>query len=204
DPDERHWLSPPRLDLKLQANGILIERLIGSGFARGPCSFNAHAHGTTESLALEVDFTGPRVITVLGEKVRLPTDAKLRLDGSTIDLGNLPLGGPGESAFITSGRIGLSGRLALDVGVFRFPIERLPGISGTTLPVGGSISGGVRIGGEPRAPALSGQFTLAGVTVAKTSLGGGTIEIVPERHGAVRARGHLLDASATHGRPDPK
>jgi hypothetical protein len=204
DPDERQWLSPPRLDLRLQANGILIERLIGSGFARGPISFNAHAHGTTESLTLEVDFTGPRVITVLGEKVRLPTAAKLRLDGSTIDLGNLPLGGPGESAFITSGRIGLSGRLALDVGVFRFPIERLPGISGTTLPVGGSISGAVRIVGEPRAPALSGQFTLAGVTVANTSLGGGTIEIAPERHGAVRARGHLTDAIAIDGRLAPK
>ena len=204
DPDERHWLSPPRLDLKLQANGILIERLIGSGFARGAISFNAHAHGSTESLALAVDFTGPRVITVLGEKVRLPTEANLRLDDSTIDLGNLPLGGPGESALITSGRIGLSGRLALDVGVFRFPIDRLPGISGTALPVGGSISGAVRIVGEPRAPALSGQFTLAGVTIAGTSLGGGTIDIKPERNGAVRARGHLTDAIAVDGRLAPK
>ena len=204
DPDQRNWLSPPRLDLKMQGKGIQIERLIGSGFARGAISFDAHAHGTTETLALDLTFSDSRVITVLGEKLRLPTQASLRLDDSTIDLGNLPLGGPGESAFITSGRIGLSGRLALDVGVTRFPIARLPGLSGTTLPVGGSISGSVQIAGEPKAPALSGQFTLTDVTVAKTLLGGGTIAITPERHGAVRARGTLTDAIAIDGRLAPK
>ena len=204
DPGERTWLSPPRLDLTFQGKGIQIERLIGSGFARGAMSFDAHAHGTTDTLAVDLVFSDPRVITVLGEKVRLPTQASLRLDDSTIDLGNLPLGGPGDSSFITSGRIGLSGRLALDVGVTRFPIARLPGISGTTLPVSGSISGSVRITGEPRAPALSGQFTLADVAVAKTSLGGGTIAITPERRGAVRARGHLTDAIAIDGRLAPR
>jgi hypothetical protein len=204
DTEQRSWLSPPRLDLTLQGKAIQIERLIGSGFARGAISFDAHAHGTTETLALDLTFSDPRVITVLGEKVRLPTQAGLRLDDSTMDLGNLPLGGPGESAFITSGHIGLSGRLALDVGVTRFPIARLPGISGTAIPVGGSISGSVRIVGEPRAPALSGQFTLADVTVANSPLGGGTIAITPERHGAVRARGKLTDAIAIDGRLAPK
>jgi hypothetical protein len=204
DPEARSWLSPPRLDLTLQGKGIQIERLIGSGFARGAISFDARARGTTEDLTLAVDFRDPRVMTVLGEKVRLPTQANLHLRGSTIDLGNLPLGGPGESSFVTSGHISLSGKLALDVGVVRFPIARLPGISGTALPVGGSISGGVRIVGEPKAPSLSGQFTLADVTVAKTSLGGGTIDITPERRGAVRARGHLTDAIAIDGRLGPK
>jgi hypothetical protein len=204
DPDARNWLSPPRLDLTLQGKGIQIERLIGSGFARGAISFDARAHGSTEDLTLDVAFLDPRVMTVLGEKVRLPTNANLRLNGSTIDLGNLPLGGPGESSFVSSGHIGLSGKLALDVGVVRFPIARLPGISGTSLPVGGSISGGVRIVGEPKAPSLSGQFTLTDVTVARTSLGGGTIDITPERRGAVRARGHLTDAIAIDGRLGPK
>jgi len=204
DVDERHWLSPPRLDLTLQGGGLQIERLIGSGFARGPISFRAHAHGTTEDLTLALAFSDPRVLTVLGEKVRLPAEAELRLDNGTIALGNLPLGGPGDSALIASGRIALSGRLALDVGVVRYPIARLPGLSGTALPVGGSISGSVRITGEARAPALSGAFTLTGVTVGKTALGGGTIAIAPERHGAVRARGHLTDAIAVDGRLAPK
>jgi len=204
DTDARNWLSPPRLDLTLQGKAIQIERLIGSSFARGAISFDAHAHGTTETLALDLKFSDPRVITVLGEKVRLPTQAGLRLADSSIDLGNLPLGGPGESAFITSGHIGLSGRLALDVGVTRFPIARLPGLSGTTLPVGGSISGSAQITGEPKAPALAGEFTFADVSVAGTPLGGGTIAITPERHGAVRARGTLTDAIAIDGRLAPK
>ncbi|HMF44529.1 MAG TPA: hypothetical protein VKQ32_27835 [Polyangia bacterium] len=204
NPEERHWLLPARLDLKVQGSGLQIERLIGSGFARGALSFRARVHGTTDELALDMTFVDPRVITVLGEAVRLPTTAELHLDHSTIELGNLPLGGPGDSALIASGRIGLSGRLALDVGVVRYPIARLPGLSSTSLPVGGSISGGVRIVGKPTAPSLAGQFTLAGVTFARTSLGGGTIEITPERNGAVRARGHLADAIAIDGRLAPK
>jgi hypothetical protein len=204
DPAQRHWMSPPRLDLTLHGSGLALERLIGSGFARGALSFRAHAHGTTEDLALDLAFLDPRVLTVLGEKVRLPAKAELRLNGATIDLGNLPLGGPGDSSLITSGRIGLSGQLAIDVGVVRYPISKLPGLSGTSLPVDGSISGGVRIVGKPKEPALSGQFTLAGVTIANTSLGGGTIVITPERQGAVRARGHLADAIAVDGRLAPK
>jgi hypothetical protein len=204
DPDARSWLAAPRLDLTMQGAGVQIERLIGSTFATGTISFRAHARGTTETLTLDLAFSDPMVITVLGEKVRMPARATLRLDDSVIDLGNLPLGGPGGSSFICSGRIALSGRLALDVGVVRFPIARLPGLSGTTLPVGGSISGGVRIVGEPRAPALSGQFALRDVTVAKTSLGGGTIEITPERRGAVRAHGQLTDAIGVDGRLAPK
>jgi len=204
DPDKRHWLSPVRLDLTLQGSGLQIERLLGTGFARGALSFRAHVQGTTEDLALGMTFVDPRVITVLGESVRLPASAELHLKDSTLDLGNLPLGGPGDSALIASGRIGLTGRLAIDVGVVRYPIARLPGLSGTSLPVGGSISGNVRMVGKPQAPALSGQFTLAGVTFAKTSLGGGTIDITPERKGAVRARGHLVDAIAIDGRLAPQ
>ena len=204
DPEKRRWLSPTRIDLTLQGSGLQLERLIGSGFARGALTFRAHVHGTDDDLALDLALVDPRVITVLGEPVRLPANATLRLKASTLDLGNLPLGGPGDSALIASGRIGLSGRLAIDVGVVRYPIARLPGLSGTSLPVGGSISGGVRIVGKPTEPSLSGQFTLAGVTVAKTSLGGGTIDITPERKGAVRARGHLADAIAIDGRLAPQ
>src|SRR5262249_33253560 len=56
DVDERHWLSPPRLDLTLTASGIQIERLIGSNLATGALSFRARARGSTNDLGLDVDF----------------------------------------------------------------------------------------------------------------------------------------------------
>ena len=93
----------------------------------------------------------------------------------------LPLGGPGSSALIVAGRIARSGRLALDVGIRRFPIARLPGILGTTLPVAGAISGAVRIIGEPRTPALSGDLTLADVSYGGRRARRRHLTIAPER-----------------------
>jgi hypothetical protein len=200
DPDERQWHTPPRMDLALQGSGIQIERLIGSGFARGSLSFRAQARGSAEDLALEITFSDAEALTVLGERVRLPPRAALRLRESGIAIENLPLGGPGGSVLICSGQIAASGRLALDVGVVRFPLARIPGILGTTLPVAGSISGSVRIVGQPRAPALSGDVALTDVSYAGYPLGGGTIVLSPESKGGVRARGHLIDAIAVDGR----
>ena len=204
DQEERRWLAAPRLDLKLQAKGIQIDRLIGSRFAGGALTFRAHVHGNTDNVALDVEFSEASALTVLGERVRLPARATLRVAESTIMLADFPLGGPGESMLICAGKIGLSGRLALDVGVRQFPIGRLPGIVGTTLPVAGSVSGAVRIVGEPRLPALSGEVTLADVSYGGRALGGGTIKITPEAKGAVRARGWLIDSIAVDGRLAPR
>ena len=204
DRDERSWLAAPRLDLTLQAKGIQIDRLIGSRFAGGALTFRAHVRGTTDDVALDVEFSEASAFTVLGERVRLPARATLRVADSTIMLADFPLGGPGESMLICAGKIGLSGRLALDVGVRRFPIGRLPGIVGTTLPVAGSVSGAVRIVGEPRLPALSGEVTLADVSYGGRALGGGTIKLTPEAKGAVRARGWLINTIAVDGRLAPR
>jgi len=200
DPDERHWLSPPRLDLTLQGSGIQIERLIGSSLATGALTFRAHAQGPTNDLGLAVDFSEGAGVTVLGERVRLPAHAALRVGEGGITLADFPLGGPGSSVLIVGGRIGLSGRLALDVGIRQFPIGRIPGILGTKLPVAGDVSGAVRLVGPVRLPAVNGELTLAGVSFAGYDLGGGTIKLSPEAKGAVRARGQLVNAIAVDGR----
>ena len=62
----------------------------------------------------------------------------------------------------------------------------------------------MRIVGEPRLPALTGELTLAGVSYAGHALGGGTITLTPEAKGAVRARGRLIDTIAVDGRLAPK
>ena len=201
DMDERNWLSPPRLDLTLLGTGIQIEHLTGgSNLATGALTFRAHARGPTNDVALEVDFSDAGGVTVLGERVRLPAHASLRVGDDGVALADFPLGGPGSSVLIVAGRVALSGRLALDVGIRQFPIGHLPGILGTSLPVAGLVSGSVRIVGAARLPALTGELTLAGVSYAGHDLGGGTITITPEAKGAVRARGRLIDAIAVDGR----
>jgi hypothetical protein len=205
DTDARRWLPAPRLALALDARGIDVQRLLGVGFAHGSLSFHARARGTPDDLALDVGFTpAGGGLTVLGERVQLPARAQLRLGGDGLVIESLPLGGPDGSTLRCAGRIATSGRLALDVGVRGFPIARLPGLAVANLPIGGAISGAVKIGGEPRAPAVSGEVTLAGVAFRGQPLGGGTLAITPERGGAIRARGRLIDAIAVDGNLTPR
>ena len=125
--DERNWLSPPRLDLTLLGTGIQIEHLIGgSSLATGALTFRAHARGPTDDVALEVEFSDASGVTVLGERVRLPAHATLRVGDDGVALADFPLGGPGSSVLIVAGRIALSGRLALDVGIRQFPDRPSP------------------------------------------------------------------------------
>ncbi|HXU03069.1 MAG TPA: hypothetical protein VN903_19020 [Polyangia bacterium] len=199
DTDAHRWLSPPRLDLKLQGSGIQIERLIGSNLAAGALSFRAQARGPANDLTLEIEFVDTGGVTVLGERVRLPARASLRVGEDGIALADFPLGGPGSSVLIVAGHIGLAGRLALDVGIRQFPIDRIPGVLGTKLPVAGSVSGAVRVVGAPRIPALSGELTLAGISFAGHDLGGGTLALTPEGKGGVHVRGQLVQTIGVDG-----
>ena len=208
DPDAGGWLPAPRLALALDARGIDVQRLLGVGFAQGTLSFRAGVRGTPDDLAVDAGFSkagsGSTGLTVLGEPVELPARASLRLRGSGLIIESLPLGGPGGSTLRCSGRIDTSGRLALDVGVHGFPIARLPGLTGVGLPLSGAISGAVRIAGEPRAPAVSGNVTFTNVAFRNEPLGGGTLTVTPERGGAIRARGHLIEAIAVEGSLVPR
>lgn len=205
DTDAGRWLPSPRLELALQARGIDVQRLLGVGFAHGSLSFRAGARGTPDDLALDVSFTqAGGGLTVLGERIQLPQRASLRLGSSGLRIDSLPLTGPEGSSLRCAGRIDASGRLALDVGVRGFPIARLPGLAVSGLPVSGVISGAVRIAGEPRAPAVSGEVTFADVAFRGRRLGGGTLAITPERAGAIRARGRLIDAIAVDGTLTPR
>ena len=205
DPDAGGWLASPRLALALDARGIDVQRLLGVGFAQGSLTFHAGVRGTPDDLALDVGFSkAAGGLTVLGEPVELPARASLRLGGSGLVIESLPLGGPGGSTLRCSGRIDMSGRLALDVGVHGFPIARLPGLTGVGLPLSGAISGAVRIAGEPRAPAVSGNVTFTNVAFRNAQLGGGTLTVTPERGGTIRARGNLIEAIAVEGSLVPR
>ena len=134
DPDDRRWLAAPRLDLTLQAKGIQIDRLIGSRFAGGALTFRAHVRGNTEDVALDVEFSEASALTVLGERVRLPARATLRVADSTIMLADFPLGGPGEQRAHLRRQdraVGAAGARRRRTPV---PDRAAPGHLGTTLP----------------------------------------------------------------------
>ena len=205
DRDERSWLAAPRLDLTLQAKGIQIDRLIGSRFAGGALTFRAHVRGTTDDVALDVEFSEASALTVLGERVRLPARATLRVGRLHDRARGFSARRPGRRA--CSSAPARSGCRAGSRSMSASASSRSAGSrasSARRCPVAGSVSGAVRIVGEPRLPALSGELTLADVSYGGRALGGGTIKLTPEAKGAVRARGRLIDTIAVDGRLAPK
>ena len=208
DADAGGWLPSPRLALALDARGIDVQRLLGVGFAQGSLSFHAGVRGTPDDLALDVGFSnagsGLTGLTVLGEAVELPAHASLRLGG-----------------FGAGHRIAAAGRARRQHAALlrphrhirtagprrrraRLPNRAAPRPDGRGSAAVGRDSGAVRIAGEPRAPAVSGNVTFTNVTFRNEPLGGGTLTVTPERGGAIRARGHLIEAIAVDGSLVPR
>ncbi|HEY8927414.1 MAG TPA: hypothetical protein VIU64_23695, partial [Polyangia bacterium] len=204
DGARRAWLPSPEIALDIGASRVDLERLTGLGFARGNLAFTARLRGSPRALTLTLRFPEGSRVTVLDEPFSLPHQSTLRLGEAGIALGELRLLGPRGSALSAAGRIAFSGALALDVGITRFPLDRLPGFSRTELPISGLMSGQVHLAGDTGAPAVSGELALDPVTFQDRAVGGGVITIAPGPHGAIRARGRLIEGIAVDGGLTPR
>jgi len=198
------WLAAPELALDISASRVELERLTGLGFARGSLSFTARVRGSPRAMTLSLRFPEGSQLRVLDEPFALPRQTTLHLDGAGIALDGLRLDGPRGSIVATAGRIAFAGSLALQVSIARFPLDRLPGFSRTELPISGLMSAEVHLAGDAEAPSVRGQVSLAPVTFQDRPVGGGTIEITPGPRGAIRARGHLIDAIGIEGALTPQ
>lgn len=204
DPSRATWMEAPLVSLDIEASRLALERVTGLGLAHGTLSFSAQLRGAPNALSLGLRFPEGTRVSVLDEPFSLPRRATLRLTGTGVALETLRLGGPRGSELRSTGRIAFAGPLALDVAIDRFPLDRLPGLARTELPISGLVSGQVHLGGMAGAPAVKGQVSLDAVTFQGRRVGGGTVTITPGPGGAIRARGHLIDAIAVDGTLVPK
>jgi len=86
-----------------------------------------------------------------------------------------------------TGRFGWNGALDLAMSTRHFPIPGIPGVA--QLPLGGTLTGDVRLTGDVSRPGLEGLAKLAGFTIRETLFGDGSVRFTP---GA--------DASAVEGK----
>ena len=199
DRDEAGSMAPPRLDLILNARGLSAKQVLGETFVDGEVSFRARARGRLDDLSLELTFPARRSVRVLGEAFALPARVSLQLIDQELRISTLSLGGPRGSAVSLSGHVDTSGQFDFEIGVDAFPLDRLPGVANTALPLGGRINGHLRLSGELGQPALAGQIRLDAVTFQGRPVGNGQMTISPESRGAIRASGRLIEGIDVEG-----
>jgi hypothetical protein len=199
DRDGSGSMAPPRLDLTLNAQGLSAKQVLGETFVDGEVSFRARARGRLDNLSLELTFPAHRSVRVLGEAFALPARVSLQLIDQELRISTLSLGGPRGSAVSLSGQVDTSGQLDFEIGVEAFPLDRIPGVANTTLPLAGRLNGHLRLSGELGQPALAGQIRFDSVIFQGRPVGNGQMTISPESRGAIRASGRLIEGVDVEG-----
>ncbi len=196
-----HRFMPPVLDLALRADRISIEKLVGVHFVTGSVSLRARVAGPIHDLGVALGLPGRQAVIVLGERYGLPARARLRIadNGGRLQLDHVRLEGPKASVLEAGGSLTMGGELSLSVGVRDFPVERLPGLMQTGLPIAGRISGDIELAGDVAAPAISGKLALDPVTFQGRSVGGGALVVTPGPRGAIHVRGRIIDGIEGEG-----
>lgn|GEM_PF-2665812 len=199
DPLTSDWMPSPWFVLKVDAERIAFERIVGSDFAVGTVSLRAQARGTLQSLTLEASFAPHQRVRILGDSFSLPSTITASLDTARLEVAPLILHGQSGSALGARGRIELSGALALAVDVMGFPLRKLPGLSDIELPLDGQVQGQLRLSGTRGAPAVAGQLAIVDAHFQGRPIGGGTLTVSPIAQGGIRGRGQVIEGMMADG-----
>ena len=190
---------PPVVDLDARARRISFARLAGATFARGDLDFRTRVRGPLDDLAVTLEVPAGQSLRVFGEPCQLPVSTTMRFDGQTLTLPEFRLRGASGSRLALEGRIERSGELGLTLAIDEFPLEKLPGLSESDVPITGTISGRLRASGPLRVPRLEGQLTIDHAGFQHRAVGGGALTIQPGPGGAVHAVGQLIEGIALDG-----
>ncbi|HXI59072.1 MAG TPA: hypothetical protein VNO55_23555, partial [Polyangia bacterium] len=200
----------PTIDFSLVATHVSLAEALGQGFVTGTVSLRARVRGLLDNLAIAVTAPAGQRVRVLGEPYRLPTSATLRLAHQRVSISTLRFDdearvrrGDADRYVAAAGTIGFGGELDLDVTMSGFPFGGLPALAEAALPFSGRLSGSLRVRGQPGEHAITGALTVDGALFQGRPIGGGRLEITPRPHGAIRARGPLIEGVALDGVLEP-
>ncbi len=182
-------LRSPVVDLRLDARGIDLAALApGVGIA-GRVTVSAEATGPLDDLKARVEVPAGATVTALGDTFAVgPIDASL--EGRTLAIRRLHVGRQAGGAVDLHGRVGLEHQdLDLDLAIDKLPIEGLPGVAESGVPVSGLVSARLHVGGRPDRPELTGDVDFKDVVARGVHLGAGHLALAPARVGPSHAPG---------------
>jgi hypothetical protein len=188
-----HPLRAPLLDVALDARNVDLAQLANSPDLGGRLTVHTEAKGPLDAIAARVTVPAGTPITLLGEHYALgPVD--VGVDGHVATVRALHVGRKNGGALDVTGTFDLKQQgLNIDVVLDRLPLAGLPGIADAGVPMSGSVSAKLHVGGTPVRPELGGAVDFADVIVRGVKLGGGHLALVPTRVGPGAAPGVAVD-----------
>ena len=182
-------LRSPVVDARLEARGIDLAALAPDAGVAGRVTVSAEARGPLDALEAHVEVPAGTMITALGDSYAVgPIDVSL--EGQTLAVRTLRVARQAGGSVDVHGQVGLQHQdLDLDLTVKRLPIEGLPGVADSGVPMSGFVSAGLHVGGRPERPELAGDLDFKDVVVRGVHLGAGHLALAPARVGPSHAPG---------------
>jgi autotransporter translocation and assembly factor TamB len=170
-------LEEPRLQAELEAAGANLSEVLGAPQIVGKAAVAllldgtlAHPRGSARLSIPQLIIGGDpyeegRLAFEFGEEGAKVRDLHLRRrSGGTVT---------------GTGKVGWNGSLELQLKPRSFPLAAIPGVASLPVPLHGTLSGDVSIGGDLSRPQPGGVISLIGARVRDTFFGDGTLRLVP-------------------------
>jgi autotransporter translocation and assembly factor TamB len=186
-------LRSPEVDLEIAARDLDLATLAGTDVVAGQLSFKADAHGPLDAPVAHLQVPAGTRIKAMDTPLSVgPIDVSVVRD--LVEIKALHVAHPGGGALDVTGRVGLKKQdLDLFLAIADLPLESLPGLADSGVPVTGRVSARLHVGGRPDRPELAGTLDLADVVARGIALGPGHLRFSPAKVGGAGLPGVHVD-----------
>ncbi|HEX3697366.1 MAG TPA: translocation/assembly module TamB domain-containing protein [Polyangia bacterium] len=207
----RHPLRTPVIDAQLAARDVDLAQVTGRSDVVGRVSADVKARGPLDAISADVHVPAGTDVQFQGTPFRVgPIDAQLVANVATVRALHV--------ALKTGGSLDVTGTVALaparakrqeknalnvDVVLAKVPLAALPGVADAGVPLTGTVSARLHVGGTIDHPAIGGTVDLVEVIARGVALGTGHLTLAPVDDKAgpgVRIDGSLFDRFGVHAR----
>jgi hypothetical protein len=181
-------LRAPEIDLSIDARDLDVATLAGTDDVKGQISLTAEAHGPLDKLQIAAKVPGGTKLEAMGQAFVVgPIDVALA--GDDLEVRKLRVAQAGGTIDV-KGHVGLKHKdLDVYVEIANVALASLPSVAEAGVPVEGTASARLHVGGRPERPELAGTIDLADVVVRGTTLGPAHLTLAPARVGPKGAPG---------------
>jgi translocation-and-assembly-module (TAM) inner membrane subunit TamB-like protein len=182
-------LRAPVVDARLEARDIDLALLAPGTGVSGRVTVSAEAQGPLDAPRARLEMPAGTTVAALGDRYSVgPVDVSL--EAATLTIHSLRVARKDGGALEVRGQVGLRHQdLDLDVAVSKLPIQGLPGVATSGVPVTGLVSARLHLGGRPDRPELAGDLDFTDVVARGVHLGAGHLTLAPAAVGPSHAPG---------------
>ncbi|HEY0708878.1 MAG TPA: hypothetical protein VGG33_18865, partial [Polyangia bacterium] len=191
----------PEVIARVDARGLDLNRLLPGKQAAGTFDVHVEAAGTPRSYEAVATIPSNTRLTVFGEAWTV-VGLELAADELGLIIRRARLERAGGGVIALAGRMAWAGPIEITVDVAEVPIEGLPGIAGSSIPVSGKLASHLEVRGTTARPLVEGEVRLDRVVARAVALGDGRLTLRPTAEGGIAISGELFDRISLAGTVD--